>query len=86
MSTFEISLSHKPHPTYLPIWIGCLYLIVILLMALLSTHILIFPSFLGTNKASTAQGLKLSLTIPLASDSSTCLCISWCLWASFCGL
>jgi len=45
-------------------------------MALLSTHILVQPSFMGTIKAGTAQGLKLSIIMPLARRSSTCLWIS----------
>ena len=49
----------------------------ILLIALLSTHILIEPSFLGTSRAGTAQGLRLSRIKPLPSSSSTCLCTSW---------
>ena len=57
--------------------IGCRYLIVILFMARLFTHILQLPSFLGTKRAGTAQGLRLSLTNPLEINSSTCLWISF---------
>jgi len=53
--------------------IGCLYLIVILFMARLSTHIRILPSFFGAKRAGTAQGLRLSRTNPLEINSSTCL-------------
>ena len=57
--------------------IGCLYFTVILLIARQSTHILHVPSFLGTNRTSTAHGLMLSLTYPFAKSSSTYL------WSSF---
>ncbi|EOY33325.1 Uncharacterized protein TCM_041283 [Theobroma cacao] len=55
---------------------GKRYLIVILFMARLSTHILHEPSFLGANKAGQAQGLLLSRTRPFSNNSSTCLCTS----------
>jgi len=54
------------------------YLIVILLMARLSTHILHDPSFLGVYSASIAQGLKLSRINPFCNNSHTCLCNSAC--------
>ena len=43
---------------------GNLDLIVILLMARLSTHILHVPSFFGVKSAGTVQGLRLSLITP----------------------
>ena len=46
-------------------------LMVMLLMAMQSTHILQVPSFLGTSKTSTAQGDTLSLTYPFSSNSCT---------------
>lgn len=57
----------------MPIWssrssnrgMGKQYLTVILLIALLSTHIRHEPSFLGMSKAGTAQGLRLSRRNPL---------------------
>jgi len=55
---------------------GYLHLIVILLMALLSTHILILPSFWGTKRAGTTHGLKDSRIKPFSYNSSTCLWIS----------
>jgi len=56
--------------------IGCLYLMVMLLMALQSQHILHLPSFLGTNKTGTTQGLRLFWTQPLSNKSCTCDSIS----------
>jgi len=61
---------------YLSLGMGCLNLIVIFLIAWLSIHILIEPSFLGTRRAGTAHGLKVSHTNHLAMSSFTCLCIS----------
>jgi len=50
---------------------GCLYLMVMLLMALQSQHIRHLPSFLGTNNTITSQGLKLFCTKPLSNRSCT---------------
>jgi len=55
--------------------VGYLYLIVILFIALLSTHICWLPSLLGTNRAGTAQGFKDSHTSPFDVSSYTCLWI-----------
>ena len=55
-----------------------LYFIVILFIALLSTHILHVPSFFGTNNVRTAHGLMLSLTSPLFISSSICFFNSAC--------
>jgi len=65
-------MSHVTHLAYL-LGMGYLYLIVILFMALLSGHILMWLSFLGTNKAGTIEGLKHSYTSPLDISSSTWL-------------
>ena len=54
--------------------IGYLYLMVMLFTLLLSMHILHVPSFLGTNRVGTTQGLRLSLTYPLCINSSAWLC------------
>jgi len=51
--------------------IGCIYFMVILLIAQLSTHMHMLPSFLGTRRAGTSHELKLSLTKPLDINSST---------------
>lgn len=56
--------------------IGKRYLTVILLMALLSTHIRHSPFFLGTESVGTAHGLKDSLMSPFLNNSPTCLRIS----------
>jgi len=56
---------------------GCWYLKVILLMAWLFTHIPMVPSFLGTRRVGTAQGLRFSRTNPFQMSSSTCLWITW---------
>ncbi|PRQ22220.1 hypothetical protein RchiOBHm_Chr6g0247871 [Rosa chinensis] len=53
--------------------IGKRYLIVILLMALLSTHILHVPSFFGVKSTGTAHGLMDSRINPFCNNSSTCL-------------
>ena len=46
-------------------------LMVILFMRRLSTHSRMLPSFFGTERASTAHGLRLSLMKPLDTNSST---------------
>jgi len=56
---------------------------VILLIAWLSTHILILPSIFGTNRAEVAHELNDSLINPLRINSSTCLSISIVSWDSF---
>ena len=48
-----------------------IYLIVILLMALLSTHMHQDPSFFGVSRASTTHGLILSWMCPFCNNSST---------------
>ena len=58
--------------------IGNQYLIVILLIARLSTHIYHDPSFFVVSRVGTPQGLKLSRIKPLVSNSSTCLFNSAC--------
>ena len=55
---------------------GNLYLILILLMALESVHILQPPSFFGLSTVGTAQGLRVSLINPLSSNSCTCFLTS----------
>lgn len=49
-----------------------LYLIVILLIARQSIHIMLLTSFLGTSRAGIEHGLMISLIRSLASNSSTC--------------
>ena len=56
--------------------IGKRYLIVILLIALLSIHILQEPSFLGVKRAGIAQGLILAQMYPLSRNSWTYFCNS----------
>uniref|UniRef100_A0A0D3DNM8 Uncharacterized protein n=1 Tax=Brassica oleracea var. oleracea TaxID=109376 RepID=A0A0D3DNM8_BRAOL len=51
---------------------GCLYFTVMLLMARQSTHMRQDPSFLGTRRTGTAQGLRLSLMCPFSRRSPTC--------------
>lgn len=58
------------------------YLIVILLMAQLSTHILQLSSFFGVNRAGTTQGLILGWIWPFFSSFS----IRWCKISYSCGL
>jgi len=55
---------------------GCLYLMVMLFIARLSTHIHMLQAFFGTKRVGIVHGLELSLTNPLDTNSSTCL------WAS----
>jgi len=55
------------------------YLIVILLLTRLSTHIRHDPSFLGVNMAGIVQELKLSRINPFCNSSHTCLCNLACL-------
>jgi len=56
----------------------CLYLMVMLLMALQSMHILHVPSFLGTIITNIAQGLMLCcIHHPFSNKSFTCFCISF---------
>ena len=55
---------------------GYLYLIVILFMALLSTHMRMLPSILRTKRAGTVHGLRDSHTSPFETSSSTCRWIS----------
>ena len=57
---------------------GYQYLIVILLIAQLSTHICHDPSFFSVSRARIPQGLELSQIKPLVSNSSTCLFNSAC--------
>ena len=57
---------------------GKWYLIVILLISQLSTHILQLPSLFGVNKARRAQGLRLLQMFPRANNSSTCFFSSSC--------
>ena len=56
--------------------IECLYLMVMLLMTLQLQHILHLPSFLGTNKTDTTQGLRLFWTQPFSNNSWNCDSIS----------
>ena len=58
--------------------IGNQYLMVILLIALLSVHILHVLSFLGDNNVGTTQGLMLSLTKPFFISYVTCQLSSAC--------
>ena len=57
---------------------GKQYLILMLLITLLYTHIHHDLSFFGVNNAGTAHGLVLSLIKPLSTKSSTCLLSSTC--------
>jgi len=59
---------------------GLWYLIVILLIAWLSRHILILPSYFATSKAGLAQRLRPSWVMTLARKSSTCHWTSWVSW------
>ena len=55
---------------------GNLYLIVILLMALESLHILQVPSFFGIKNISTKHGLRIYMISPLSNNSFTWFLIS----------
>jgi len=66
--------------------IGCSYLIVILLRALQSVHILQVPSFLDTNITGTTHEIMLSCTHPLLINSLTCHWISSVSWDCSCKL
>jgi len=55
---------------------GCLYLMVMLLIALQCMHILHVPSFLGTRITSIAQELMLCCTHLFSNNSFTCFWIS----------
>ena len=70
--------------------IGKWYLMVILLMALLSMHILHIPSFFGVNNVGTKHWLMLSYTNPFCISSFTYLssfacCIRLILYATWLG-
>jgi len=56
--------------------IGCLYLMIMLLIAQQYMHILHVPSFLGTRITGIAQGLMLCCTYPFSNNSFTCFWIS----------
>ena len=66
------------------------YLMVILLIALLSTHMHHEPSFFDMRRALTTHGLVLSLNNPLVISSLTChcsssfsfglICVVWFVW------
>ena len=80
----EVRVSWPGHPRYLKIKKKIKkikknrYSLLILLTVLLSTHIFQDPSFFGTSREGTAQGLLLSQISPLLSNSSTCLVSSSC--------
>src|SRR3954468_17987814 len=60
--------------------IGWRYRIVMLLIALQSTHIRHVPSFLGTKITGTTQGLRLTRIYPLSRSACTCCRISFVSW------